>query len=59
MDAKKHLNGLHVKDADERIVNVKYLVISHDSEVKTVVRFLKVFGHVISTDLNRTLLLTN
>lgn len=37
MDAKKHLNDLHVKDADELIVYVKYLVISHDSEVKTLV----------------------
>lgn len=37
MDAKKHLNGLHVKDADELIVNAKDLVISHDSEVKNVV----------------------
>jgi len=36
MDAKKHLNGLHVKDADELIVNVKCLVISHDSVIKTV-----------------------
>lgn len=37
MDTKKYLNGLHVKDVDELIVNVKYLVISHDSEVKTAV----------------------
>lgn len=36
MDAKKHLSVLHIKDADKLIVNVKYLVISCDSKVKTV-----------------------
>lgn len=34
---KKYLNGLHLKDAGELTVNVKYLVNSHDSEVKTLV----------------------
>lgn len=38
MDAKKHLSVLHIKDTDKLIVNVKYLVISYDSEVKTVVQ---------------------
>lgn len=38
MDAKNPLNGLHGKDADEWIVNLKYLI-SHDSEVKTVVSY--------------------
>lgn len=38
MDDKKHLSVLLIKDVEKLIVNVKYFVISCDSEVKTVVQ---------------------